>query len=96
MTKTTEAIVIIVLMLVSFFVGVKYSDSVKSHVSWLSETNESDVELPELNEDAAGVDIIDEAGSDVGVVEPAPKPVESNFSSGDVNGRSEANEAVQP
>ncbi|MBM5782082.1 MAG: hypothetical protein FJ368_01530 [Pelagibacterales bacterium] len=96
MTKTTEAIVIVALMLISFFVGVKCSDSVKSHISWLSETNESDVELPELNENAAGVDIIDEAGSDVGVAEPAAKPVESNFSSGDVNGRSEANEAVQP
>lgn len=96
MTKTTEAIVIIVLMIISFFIGVKYSDSVKTHMGWISETSESDIELPDLTEGNGEVEIIDEAGSDVGVAETAPKAAENNFSGSEAKAASEANQAVQP
>ena len=42
MTKAIEAIIVITLMVFSFFIGVKYSDSVKSHASWLFETKEEE------------------------------------------------------
>ncbi|OFW81174.1 MAG: hypothetical protein A2887_01490 [Alphaproteobacteria bacterium RIFCSPLOWO2_01_FULL_40_26] len=50
MIKTIELIVIITLLIFAFFAGVKYSDSVKSHASWLFETrDEEEVELPDLS-----------------------------------------------
>lgn len=60
MIKAIELIVIVTLMVFSFVVGVKYSDSVKSHAGWLFETKEEEeVDLPDLtnevNPDAATV-----------------------------------------
>ena len=45
MTKVAEAIVVITLLIFSFFIGVKYSDSVKGHAGWLFETKEEEVEF---------------------------------------------------
>ena len=53
MIKTIELIVVVTLLIFSFFAGVKYSDSVKSHASWIFETkDEQEVELPDLSNEA--------------------------------------------
>jgi hypothetical protein len=52
MIKTIELIVAIFLMIFCFFAGVKYSDGVKSHASWLFESKEDDVELPDLSSES--------------------------------------------
>ncbi|MBM3579208.1 MAG: hypothetical protein FJX34_00350 [Alphaproteobacteria bacterium] len=50
MIKTIELIVAIILIISAFFAGVKYSDSIKSHASWLFENKgEEEVELPDLS-----------------------------------------------
>lgn len=50
MIRTIELIVIITLIIFAFFAGVKYSDSIKSHASWLFETkDEEEIELPDLS-----------------------------------------------
>ena len=50
MVKTIELIVVLTLLIFSFFAGVKYSDDIKSHASWLFENKgEEEVELPDLS-----------------------------------------------
>ncbi len=49
MTKVIELIIVITLLIFSFFAGVKYSDSIKNHASWLFEPKEDEVELPDLS-----------------------------------------------
>jgi hypothetical protein len=49
MVKAIEVIVVITLLIFAFVAGVKYSDSVKNHASWLFETKEEEVELPDLS-----------------------------------------------
>lgn len=49
MTKLVEVIVVLALLLFSFFLGVRYSDKVKEHASWMFETREEEVELPDLS-----------------------------------------------
>ncbi len=52
MIKTIELIVAIFLVVFSFFAGVKYSDDIKSHASWLFENKgEEEVELPDLSDE---------------------------------------------
>lgn len=53
MIKAIELIVVVTLMIFSFVVGVKYSDSVKSHAGWLFETKEEEVDLPDLTNESA-------------------------------------------
>ena len=57
MIKTVEVIVIIALIILSFFLGVKYSESVKSHMSWLETQDEQEVELPDLSNENSEVGI---------------------------------------
>lgn len=57
MIKTVEVIVIIALIIFSFFLGVKYSESVKSHMSWLETQDEQEVELPDLSNENSEVGI---------------------------------------
>ncbi len=59
MIKTIELIVVAALLVFAFFAGVKYSDSVKNHASWLFEIkDEEEVELPDLsNENGADVSV---------------------------------------
>ncbi len=54
MTKAIEGIVIVTLLLFAFFIGVKYSESVKGHASWLFESKEDEVELPDLSNENSG------------------------------------------
>ena len=73
MIKTVEVIVIIALIIFSFFLGVKYSESVKSHMSWLETQDEQEVELPDLsNENSEGVISVDE------VVDPNAPALDNN------------------
>ncbi len=57
MIKTVEVIVIIALIIFSFFLGVKYSESVKSHMSWLENQDEQEVELPDLSNENSEIGI---------------------------------------
>lgn len=52
MSRTIELIVVLTLLIFSFFAGVKYSDSIKNHASWIFEAKEEDVELPDLSNEA--------------------------------------------
>ncbi len=61
MNKSLEIILILFLSALSFFLGVKYSKSVKEHAGWMFETSGDEVELPDLSdtqnpEMGAGVD----------------------------------------
>jgi hypothetical protein len=49
MVKVIELIVVLALLVFSFFAGVKYSDSVRERASWLFESKEEEVELPDLS-----------------------------------------------
>jgi hypothetical protein len=51
MTKVIELIVVLVLLVFAFFAGVKYSDSVKSHASWIFESKDEEIELPDLSDE---------------------------------------------
>jgi len=66
MVKTIELIVVLTLLIFSFFAGVKYSDSVKSHASWLFEAKE-EVELPDLSNENINENsvTIDEGGENL-------------------------------
>ncbi len=59
MTKAIEAIVVIVLLIFTFFLGVKCSDSVKRHAGWLFEIKEEEIDLPDLTNEANKTDMID-------------------------------------
>ncbi len=61
MVKAIEAIIIITLLIFAFFAGVKYSDSIKNHASWLFENKEEEVELPDLSNEN-----VNEVGSEIG------------------------------
>ncbi len=54
MIKAIELIVVVTLMVFSFFIGVKYSENVKSHAGWLFETKEEEVDLPDLTNENGG------------------------------------------
>jgi hypothetical protein len=49
MIKIIELIIVATLLIFSFFAGVKYSDSVRNHASWLFEPKEEEIELPDLS-----------------------------------------------
>ena len=57
MIKAVEVIVIIALIIFSFFLGVKYSESIKSHMSWLENQDEQEVELPDLSNENSEIGI---------------------------------------
>lgn len=91
MIKTVEVIVIIALLIFSFFLGVKYSESVKSHMSWLETQDEQEVELPDLSNEAPNEvvgDPVDSTDQNVpsnldnvnvdSVNQPVETPVENN------------------
>jgi hypothetical protein len=47
MGKIIELLIILGLLVFSFFSGVKYSENVKEHASWLFEDKEGDAAMPE-------------------------------------------------
>lgn len=51
MSKLSKSVFILVLILVSFFLGVSYSDSVKEHAGWLFEQKEEEIELPDMSQE---------------------------------------------
>ena len=91
MIKTVEVIVIIALIIFSFFLGVKYSESDKSHMIWLENQDEQEVELPDLSNENSELGISTEEVVDPNapaldnvdavappqVVQPATVPVEN-------------------
>ncbi len=75
MTKTLEITLIILLSVFSFFLGVKYSNSIKERSGWLFEVNGDEVALPDLsNTQNPEMDMpIDENGK---TIEQANPPAE--------------------
>lgn len=58
MTKTIKITISFILLLLAFFVGVSYSDSVKESAGWLFEGRGDEVELPDLSvEEGAAVEV---------------------------------------
>lgn len=54
MSKSVQLVLLVVVSLASFLIGVKYSEQVKSNVSWMSESKD-EVALPDLtNEEIEG------------------------------------------
>ena len=82
MIKTVEVIVIIALIIFSFFLGVKYSESVKSHMSWLETQDEQEVELPDLSNESGEIGISAEEVIDPNA--PALENVNPNASTNQV------------
>ena len=75
MTKTLEAILILLLAVFSFCLGVKYSKSVREHAGWIFENNGDEVELPDSS-DTQNPDMespVDENGK---VIDQATPPAE--------------------
>ncbi len=55
MTKAVKIVVVAVVALLSFVAGVKYAEQVKSHASWMFESKDEEVALPDLsNEEIDG------------------------------------------
>lgn len=79
MVKAIEVLVVITLLIFSFFAGVKYSDSIKNHASWLFETKEEEVELPDLSNEpnAETGATIDESGNNLESAAPAAAPADA-------------------
>ena len=75
MVKAIEVIVVITLLVFAFFIGVKYSDSVKNHASWLFEQKEEEVELPDLSNETSSVEETVEI-STVGNAQAAGTPMD--------------------
>jgi len=97
MTKVAEAIVVITLLIFSFFIGVKYSDSVKGHAGWLFETKEEEVELPDLtNENGAAIGVIDENGVQTEAANPSENPATNDFAPDEINQDTNSGKALQP
>jgi hypothetical protein len=80
MIKTVEVIVIIALIIFSFFLGVKNSESVKSHMSWLETQDEQEVELPDLSNESGEIGISAEE-----VVDPNAPALDSTEANAPVN-----------
>lgn len=58
MTKTIKITISFILLLLAFFAGVNYSDSVKESADWLFEGRGDEVELPDLSvEESAAVEV---------------------------------------
>lgn len=49
MIKTVELIIFVGLLIFSFFLGVKYSGTVRENMSWLQNKNDEELELPNLS-----------------------------------------------
>ncbi|MCE2687248.1 MAG: hypothetical protein LW595_01690 [Rickettsiales bacterium] len=47
--KITELTIFFVLLVIAFLAGVKYSDPIKLHASWLFEAKEEELELPDMS-----------------------------------------------
>ena len=76
MIKAIELIVVVTLMVFSFVIGVKYSESVKSHAGWLFETKEEEVDLPDLtNENSPEVAPVYDTGGAVDNGDQVPSDV---------------------
>lgn len=75
MTKTLEAILILVLAVFCFCLGVRYSSSVKEHAGWIFESSSDDVELPDLSDtqNPYAESLVDENGK---VIDQATPPAE--------------------
>ena len=68
MTKTIKIAISFILLLLAFFAGVNYSDSVKESAGWLFEGRGDEVELPDLSTEDNAVEI--EAPLDVSTQSP--------------------------
>ena len=49
MSKAVKIVIVTVAALLSFVAGVKYAEQVKSHASWMFESKEDEVALPDLS-----------------------------------------------
>jgi hypothetical protein len=96
MAKIIELIVVLILLVFSFLAGVKYSDSVKNHASWLFEAKE-EIELPDLSNENIneGNIIIDESGDNM-ADDQMPETQNNDNNNNINNSNSQPQEASKP
>ena len=92
MIKIVELIIVVTLLIFSFLAGVKYSDSVKNHVSWLFENKEEEIELPDLSNENAVEIAPAEGATDASKALDQANPAENAPS--DVNANDSVNKPV--
>ena len=101
MVKAIEAIVILTLLAFSFFIGVKYSETVKSHASWLFETKEEEVDLPDLSNENGDIGAVEDSSAGVDSSAQEGSPMDSIEAEGaaatsqEAQGNNAANASVQ-
>jgi hypothetical protein len=76
MIRAVEIIIIIALLIFSFFMGVIYSASVKSHLSWINIKEEQEIEIPDMPNDGQESEI-PYSSEDEGDAGSAPTQVNS-------------------
>lgn len=91
MLKAIEAIVVFTLLIFSFIAGVKYSESVKNHASWLFEAKEDEVELPDLSSET-----VNDAGVSIEEANPDSAAPQDNIPAEEINTNINPNEQVKP
>ena len=58
MSKAVKLVIVLAIAAVSFIVGVKSSEQVKGHASWMFESKDDEVALPDLsNEEIEGATV---------------------------------------
>ena len=92
MIKLVELIIVVTLLIFSFLAGVKYADSVKSHVSLLFENKEDEIELPYLsNENAVEITAPAEGSAPLEGEAPASVDQQKSFENQGSNNAVDAN-----
>jgi len=65
MSKAVQIIVVAAALVAGVVVGVKYSEQLKGHFSWMSESKDEEVALPDLSNEEIDGAANSEAGQDV-------------------------------
>lgn len=72
MSKAVQIVALVVTLAVGVVIGAKYSESLKAHFSWMSESKDDEVALPDLsNEEIDGAN-----GENQDVLSSSNKPAE--------------------
>jgi hypothetical protein len=91
MIKIIEAVIILSLMVFSFFLGVKYSEQVKMRASWMFDVkSDEEVELPDLSKEGSNQSdfVVDENGDTIENKQDTNNleaPNEANFNNANIN-----------
>lgn len=85
MSKALQVIVVAVALVAGVVVGVKYSEQLKNHFSWMSESKDEEVALPDLSNEEidgaaggeVGQDVLTNSKEDAALEEVAAEPAKA-------------------